>query len=96
VPLFIGVMILAVLPAILGTVIASILTYRRPDMPRRTRVTIAALPAGLLPVTPGLIAVWRTYHATTLVPLAAVFTLGLIVALVVGAPAALHATRPRL
>jgi len=96
VPLFIGVMILVVLPAILATVIASILTYRRPDMPRRARVMIAALPAGLLPVTPGLISVWRTYHATTLVPLAAVFALGLIVALVVGAPAALHATRPRL
>lgn len=95
-PLFMGLMILVVLPAIIATVIASILTYRRPDMPRRRRVQFAAFPAGLIPVTPGLISVWRMYHASSLVPLAAVFTLGLIIALLVGTPAALHATRPRL
>ncbi len=89
------VLVLIVLPAVLATVLSWGLAARLPDMARWQRVTLAAVPAGLAPVTPGLIAVWRAYRATTLVPLGAVFSLGLIVALVVGAPAALRATRTR-
>ncbi|MEO0031752.1 MAG: hypothetical protein RIS94_1510 [Pseudomonadota bacterium] len=91
--LFLVVVILIVLPAVLATIASAGLATLYPTFSRRRRVGLAALAAGLLPVTPGLIAVWRTYHATTLVPLGAVFALGLIVALLVGLPAALRATR---
>ncbi len=91
--LLIVLLVLIVLPAVLATIFSHGLAGRYPTMARKQRVMLAALGAGLLPVTPGLIAVWRTYRLTTLVPLGAVFTLGLIVALVVGAPAAWRATR---
>ncbi|MCW1382825.1 hypothetical protein OLX02_08310 [Novosphingobium sp. KCTC 2891] len=91
--LLIIVLALIVLPAVLAAVFAHGLGARFPAMARRKRVALAALGAGLVPVTPGLIAVWRAYHLTTLVPLGAVFMLGLIVAAVVGVPVALRATR---
>lgn len=91
--LFLVVVVLIVLPAVLSKIASAGLSARFPSLSRRRRVTIAALLAGLLPVVPGLIAVWSTYRLTTLVPIGAVFMLGLIVALLVGAPAALHATR---
>lgn len=89
----VALLVLIVLPAVVATILSVILTARCPAWSRWRRVLIAALPAGLAPVTPGMIAVWRAYHLTTLVPLGTVFTLGLIVAGVVGVPAALHATR---
>lgn len=91
--LLLFLILLVALPAVLSTVAATGLSARFPALSRRRRVAVAALLAGLLPVIPGLIAVWRTYRLTTLVPVVAVLMLGLIVALVVGAPAAFHATR---
>lgn len=90
------VLVLIVLPAVLATIFSWGIAAKFPVMPRWQRVALAALPAGLAPVTPGLIAVWRAYRLTTLVPLGAVFTLGLIVAFVVGVPAAWRATRGRV
>ncbi|WP_225204552.1 hypothetical protein [Novosphingobium huizhouense] len=89
----IAALVLIGVPAVLATVFSWRLAARVPAMPRWRRVALAAVPAGLAPVTPGLIAVWRAYRLTTLVPLGTVFTLGLIVALVVGVPAAWRATR---
>lgn len=89
----IAALVLIGLPAVLATIFSWGITARFPVMPRWQRIALAAVPAGLAPVTPGLIAVWRAYRLTTLVPLAAVFTLGLIVAVVVGVPAACRATR---
>lgn len=92
--LLIIALVLIVLPAVLATVFSYGLAARFPTVPRNRRVALAALGAGLVPVTPGLIAVWRAYRLTTLLPLGAVFALGLIVAVVVAMPAALRATRP--
>lgn len=91
--LLLVVIVLIVLPAVLSTIASAGLSARYPTLSRRRRVAVAALLAGLLPVVPGLIAVWRTYRLTTLVPSGAVFMLGLVVAMLVGVPAALHATR---
>ncbi|NML92799.1 hypothetical protein [Novosphingobium olei] len=91
----IAALVLIGLPAVLATVFSWGIAARFPARPRWQRIALAAVPAGLAPVTPGLISVWRAYRLTTLVPLGAVFTLGLIVALVVGVPAAWHATRTK-
>ncbi|MDF8334838.1 hypothetical protein [Novosphingobium cyanobacteriorum] len=90
---FIILMVLVVLPAILSTVIASILGYRSKTMPRARRIAYAALPAGLLPVSPAIVSVLHTYSSP--VPVIAVTALGLIVAAVIAAPAAWLATRSK-
>lgn len=93
--LLLVLLVLIALPAALATIFAHGLAAWRPATSRRKQVVLAALAAGLVPVVPGLVAVWRTYGQTTLVPLGAVAALGLIVAVGVGLPAALRATRVR-
>lgn len=91
--ILVALLAIIVLPAVLATIFVSWLGKRYPAMVRSKRVAVAALAAGLVTVTPGLIIVWRAYRLTSLVPMAAVFVLGLIIAAVVGVPAAFRATR---
>ena len=84
----IGLIVFIGLPGVLAAVFMLALTARLPRVSKTYRMVFSALGAGFLPVLPALVAVSRTYGTADLVPFAAVSTLGLIVAMVVGLPSA--------
>lgn len=94
---FVAIIYLMILPAVIAMVLASVLPSLLPHASYRKRTLIAAGMAGFLPMAIPLAAVifggGKGYSYSPLIPIAALLTVGLVVAVVIGLPAAIYARR---
>ena len=88
-----GLIVMVLLPAALAWGICNGMRVLSPDSTRKRRVAIAAGAAGTIPVLLPLVAMIRRGLPYGLVPIIPLLILGLIIAVAVGLPVALRATR---
>lgn len=91
--LVLGLIVMVLLPGALAWGICNGMRVLSPDGTRKRRVAIAAGAAGTIPVLLPLVAMIRRSLPYGLVPIVALLILGLIIAVAVGLPVALRATR---
>ncbi|MEA3263695.1 MAG: hypothetical protein U9R07_09450 [Pseudomonadota bacterium] len=88
-----GLIVCVLLPAALSWGICSGMRVLSPASSRRRRVALAAVLAGLLPVTVPLISVLDVEYPEGLIAVVAILLIGVLIALLVGLPVAIRATR---
>jgi len=88
-----GLIVLIALPAALAWGICTGMRVLSPASSRKRRVAIAASVAGLIPVLLPLIAMFRRGLPYGVIPIVALLVLGVIIAVIVGLPVAIRATR---
>jgi len=91
--IILGLIVFVLLPAALSWGICSGMRVLSPASSRRRRVAIAAGCAGLLPIIVPLLSVIDLEFPEGLIAIAAVLFAGLLMALLVGLPVAIRATR---
>ncbi len=91
--LLLGLIVMVLLPAALAWAICSGMRVLSPDSSRKRRIATAASVAGIFPVLLPLVAMIRRGLPYGIIPIVALLVLGFIIAVAVGVPVAIRATR---
>lgn len=91
--LVLALTVMVVLPAALSWAVCTGMRVLSPASSRKRRITIAAGVAGAVPVLVPLTGMIRRALPYGIIPVLALFMLGLIIAVVVGLPVAIRTTR---